>query len=125
MPYKNAVASSSRGGVFTNDQQWQPNSNSGQVRELKAKIDGIDVEVERIDASMAQLQALRREQTDLKVTLQEQLKKIAAGAKHKKGHHDTMDYFQHYAWTAAMKRKLKDMFNIDNFRLAQEGYVFN
>jgi hypothetical protein len=101
--------------------EWKP-ENGARAQELKAKLTEIDVEVKRIDDNIVALNRSWKGQLARKTAIQRQLEDLNASLK-SKSKQSTTNYFMPRDWTPAMKRALKEIFDIENFCLAQEGCV--
>jgi ATP-dependent DNA helicase Q1 len=115
-------ASTSSGSSTTrvpSPSEWTPDF-AARSRQLKGKLAEIDMEVKDIEDNIATLQRLKKEKLASRTEIQQQLDNSTGGTKKRKG---AMDYFQPREWSREMKRKLKEVFDIDSFRLAQEGCV--
>ena len=77
-------------------------------------------ELERLDEEISKLQSLRSEhaQDIMQINLQlGQLNKRVVGS------HGVQNYFKKFEWSGRLREQLRNVFGIENFRLAQEGCV--
>jgi ATP-dependent DNA helicase Q1 len=120
------------------------NSNSVSVNPQKstyllkpsilAKVASYNSEIEFIDAEIDRLKEARAEFVVLRTKAERELDGLSASAKLPSSALEArastsgmrkpsaaIDYTTEFEWSGEMKRKMKKVFGIDNFRLCQEG----
>ena len=79
-------------------------------------------ELERLDEEILKLQTLRKERaldiTDINLQLDALDKRVVRS-------HTVQNYFDKFEWSDRLKEQLRNVFGIENFRLAQEGCVIS
>ena len=107
----------------------QPNGQSGfasssrhddlQERLLAQKATH-QAELEKLDEEIRKLQSLRKERaldiTDIDLQLDGLNKRVVRS-------HTVKNYFDKFEWSDRLREQLRNVFGIENFRLAQEGCV--
>jgi len=107
----------------------QPNGQSGSAssssrddprRQLLARRATHQAELEKLDEEILKLQSLRKERAlDIThITLQ-----LDALDERVVRSHTVQNYFNKFEWSDRLREQLRNVFGIENFRLAQEGCV--
>lgn len=105
----------------------QPNGQSGSAstslhdnlqQQLLARKATHQAELEKLDEEIRKLQSLRKEHardiTDIDLQLDGLNKRVVRS-------HTVKNYFDKFEWSDRLREQLRNVFGIENFRLAQEG----
>ncbi|KAI0316843.1 P-loop containing nucleoside triphosphate hydrolase protein [Amylostereum chailletii] len=106
-----AASTSSNGRDHAPDTRAQRQLLQGELLKL-------DKDLADVDEDIARLQRLRKDKLAEKKNIQAQIDALTARPK---GKMVAKNYFDEFEWSADMKARMKEVFGIGSFRLAQEG----
>jgi predicted RNase H-like nuclease (RuvC/YqgF family) len=107
----------------------QPNEQSGSAsssrrddlrQQLLNRKATHQAELERLDEEISKLQSLCEEHAQDIAQINMQLDGLNERAV---GSHTIQNYFNKFEWSGRLREQLRNVFGIENFRLAQEGCV--
>ena len=95
--------------------------NNDIRQDLITRRAGHQAELERLDEELRTLEDLRRQEIQNIKNLTQQLDSLDEGIA--SGPAVILNYFDEFEWSERMREQMRKVFGIENFRLAQEGYV--
>ena len=109
---------SARPSVQSGSASWR---NDDLRQDFIARRTTHQAELERLDEEIRTLGDLRRQQIRSIKDLTEQIDALDQGAT--SGPAVILNYFDEFEWSERLREQMKEVFGIENFRLAQEGYA--
>jgi ATP-dependent DNA helicase Q1 len=95
--------------------------NNDIRQDLITRRAGHEAELERLDEELLTLEDLRRQEIQNIKNLTQQIDSLDEGIA--SGPAVILNYFDEFEWSERMREQMRKVFGIENFRLAQEGYV--